>query len=126
VFARHEEATASIPATVPVGRNMMRGRVVSVDDHAGLNAGFRPGVSDVVLLIARGCRYKEIAARLQLAVKTVEAHVSNVLRKLQLSNRHELTRWAAASFETRIRAHVGRSAYRGARADRRAAGEARS
>ena len=45
-------------------------------------------------LIARGYMYKEIAARLHLSVKTVESHVSNVLRKLQLSSRHELTRWA--------------------------------
>ena len=44
--------------------------------------------------IARGYRYKEIAGRLHLSVKTVEAHVSSVLRKLQLSSRHELTRWA--------------------------------
>ncbi|UGS34145.1 response regulator [Capillimicrobium parvum] len=50
---------------------------------------------DVLLLIARGYTYKEIAGRLHLSVKTVETHVSNVLRKLQLSNRHELTRWAA-------------------------------
>ncbi len=49
---------------------------------------------EVLQLIARGYRYKEIAARLHLSVKTVETHVS-VLRKLQLSNRHELTRWAA-------------------------------
>jgi len=49
---------------------------------------------EVLQLIARGYRYKEIAARLHLAVKTVEAHVSSVLRKLQLSSRHELTRWA--------------------------------
>jgi DNA-binding NarL/FixJ family response regulator len=47
----------------------------------------------VLQLIARGYRYKEIAARLHLSVKTVEAHVSSVLRKLQLS-RHELARWA--------------------------------
>ena len=50
---------------------------------------------EVLQLIARGYRYKEIAARLHLSVKTVETHVSAVLRKLQLSNRHELTRWAA-------------------------------
>jgi DNA-binding NarL/FixJ family response regulator len=49
---------------------------------------------EVLQLIARGYRYKEIAARLHLSVKTVEAHVSSVLRKLQLSSRHELTRWA--------------------------------
>jgi DNA-binding NarL/FixJ family response regulator len=51
---------------------------------------------EVLRLIARGYRYKEIAASLHLSVKTVETHVSNVLRKLQLSSRHELTRWAAA------------------------------
>ena len=51
---------------------------------------------EVLQLIARGYRYKEIAARLHLSVKTVESHVSAVLRKLQLSSRHELTRWAAA------------------------------
>ena len=50
---------------------------------------------EVLQLIARGYRYKEIAGRLHLSVKTVESHVSAVLRKLQLSNRHELTRWAA-------------------------------
>ena len=49
---------------------------------------------EVLQLIARGYRYKEIAARLHLSVKTVEAHVSSVLRKLQLSSRHELSRWA--------------------------------
>ena len=49
---------------------------------------------EVLQLIARGYRYKEIAARLHLSVKTVETHVSAVLRKLQLSSRHELTRWA--------------------------------
>ncbi len=51
---------------------------------------------EVLQLIARGYRYKEIAGRLHLSVKTVEAHVSSVLRKLQLSSRHELTRWAHA------------------------------
>jgi DNA-binding NarL/FixJ family response regulator len=50
---------------------------------------------EVLLLIARGYTYKEIGGRLHLSVKTVETHVSNVLRKLQLSNRNELTRWAA-------------------------------
>jgi DNA-binding NarL/FixJ family response regulator len=50
---------------------------------------------EVLQLIARGYRYKEIAARLHLSVKTVESHVSSVLRKLQLSSRHELSRWAA-------------------------------
>jgi DNA-binding NarL/FixJ family response regulator len=68
--------------------------------------GELPGVSDpeldqltarereVLRHIARGFTYKEVALRLHLSVKTVETHVSSVLRKLQLSNRHELTRWA--------------------------------
>ena len=46
-------------------------------------------------LLARGYSYKEISARLSISVKTVESHASAVLRKLQLSNRRELTRWAA-------------------------------
>jgi len=50
---------------------------------------------EVLRHIARGYMYKEIALRLGISVKTVEAHVSAVLRKLQLSSRHELTRWAA-------------------------------
>ncbi len=50
---------------------------------------------EVLRHIARGYTYKEIAGRLFISVKTVETHVSAVLRKLQLSNRHELTAWAA-------------------------------
>ena len=53
-----------------------------------------PREREVMRLIARGYTYKEIARRLSLSVKTVESHVSAVLRKLQLSSRHELTRWA--------------------------------
>jgi DNA-binding NarL/FixJ family response regulator len=49
---------------------------------------------EVLRLIARGYTYKEVAKQLFISVKTVETHVSSVLRKLQLSNRHELTRWA--------------------------------
>jgi DNA-binding NarL/FixJ family response regulator len=49
---------------------------------------------EVLQHIARGYLYKEIAIRLHISAKTVEAHVSAVLRKLQLSNRHELSRWA--------------------------------
>jgi DNA-binding NarL/FixJ family response regulator len=49
---------------------------------------------EVLRLIARGYLYKEIALELSISPKTVEAHVSAVLRKLQLSNRHELGRWA--------------------------------
>jgi DNA-binding NarL/FixJ family response regulator len=53
-----------------------------------------PREREVLQLIARGYRYKEIAGRLHLSIKTVEAHVSSVLRKLQLTSRHELSRWA--------------------------------
>jgi DNA-binding NarL/FixJ family response regulator len=49
---------------------------------------------EVLRLIARGYTYKEVAKRLSISVKTVETHVSAVLRKLQLSNRHQLTQWA--------------------------------
>ena len=49
---------------------------------------------EVLRLIARGYLYKEVALELSISAKTVEAHVSAVLRKLQLSNRHELSRWA--------------------------------
>ena len=50
---------------------------------------------EVMRLIARGYAYKEVAAELFISIKTVETHVSSVLRKLQLSSRHELTRWAS-------------------------------
>ena len=50
---------------------------------------------EVLRLIARGYAYKEVAKELFISIKTVETHVSAVLRKLQLSNRHELSRWAA-------------------------------
>jgi DNA-binding NarL/FixJ family response regulator len=49
---------------------------------------------EVLRLLARGYAYKEIAAELFISVKTVETHVSSVLRKLQMSNRYELSRWA--------------------------------
>lgn len=49
---------------------------------------------EVMRLIARGYAYKEVATELFISIKTVETHVSSVLRKLQLSSRHELTRWA--------------------------------
>jgi DNA-binding NarL/FixJ family response regulator len=54
-----------------------------------------PREREVIQHIARGYMYKEIALRLEISPKTVEAHVSSVLRKLQFSSRHELTRWAA-------------------------------
>jgi DNA-binding NarL/FixJ family response regulator len=53
-----------------------------------------PREREVLRLIARGYTYKEIARELYISAKTVESHVSSVLRKLQLSTRHQLTRWA--------------------------------
>jgi DNA-binding NarL/FixJ family response regulator len=50
---------------------------------------------EVMRLIARGYSYKEVAKELFISIKTVETHMSSVLRKLQLSSRHELTRWAS-------------------------------
>ena len=54
-----------------------------------------PRERQVLRLIARGYAYKEVARELSISVKTVESHVSAVLRKLQLSSRHQLTRWAS-------------------------------
>jgi DNA-binding NarL/FixJ family response regulator len=53
-----------------------------------------PREREVLRHIARGYAYKEIGRQLDISTKTVESHVSSVLRKLQLSNRHELSRWA--------------------------------
>ena len=71
--------------------------------EAALTAGLDPELDllsprerEVLRLIARGYTYKEVARELIISVKTVESHVSSVLRKLQLSTRHELTRWATA------------------------------
>ena len=67
------------------------GGAVSVDPELDQ---LTPREREVLRLIARGYAYKEVARRLTLSVKTIETHVSSVLRKLQLSSRHELTRWA--------------------------------
>ena len=67
----------------------------SSDDDGALDA-LSPREREVMRLIARGYTYREVAKDLVLSVKTVETHVSAVLRKLQLSNRHELAKWAAA------------------------------
>ena len=66
----------------------------SAADHADLDR-LTARERDVLRLIARGYTYKEVAAELFISGKTVETHVSSVLRKLQLSNRRELSRWAA-------------------------------
>ncbi|CAG7574134.1 DNA-binding NarL/FixJ family response regulator [Barrientosiimonas humi] len=67
------------------------GEIAEVDEELDrLSARER----EVMRLIARGYQYKEVAKELFISVKTVETHVSSVLRKLQLSSRHELTSWA--------------------------------
>ena len=63
-------------------------------DRSADLAELTPREREVLQLIARGYMYKEVALRLGISAKTVEAHVSAVLRKLQLSSRHELSRWA--------------------------------
>jgi len=67
--------------------------VVPVESDPDLNR-LTPREREVLRQIARGYAYKQVATRLSISVKTVETHVSAVLRKLQLSNRHELARWA--------------------------------
>ena len=57
-------------------------------------ATLTPREREVLRLIARGYLYKEVALELEISPKTVEHHVSSVLRKLQLTNRHQLSRWA--------------------------------
>ncbi len=65
--------------------------VASIDEELDQ---ITPREREVLRLIARGYAYKEVAKELFISIKTVETHVSAVLRKLQLSNRHQLTRWA--------------------------------
>jgi DNA-binding NarL/FixJ family response regulator len=69
-------------------------RSVPIEDDPELDS-LTPREQEVLRQIARGYQYKQIARRLDISVKTVETHVSSVLRKLQLSNRHELARWAS-------------------------------
>jgi DNA-binding NarL/FixJ family response regulator len=83
----------------------LAGFVLDAFANGTAQAGSRPAVDpeldqltprerEVLRLIARGYTYREIARELYISVKTVESHVSSVLRKLQLSTRHQLTRWA--------------------------------
>ena len=66
--------------------------VDSVDDEL---SSLTDREREVLRLIARGYTYREAGEELYISIKTIESHVSSVLRKLQLSNRNELTRWAA-------------------------------
>jgi DNA-binding NarL/FixJ family response regulator len=79
------EAFREVPAPAPTAGPRTEGE----DELEVLTARER----DVLRLLARGYTYREIAKDLFISVKTVETHASNVLRKLQLSNRHQLTRW---------------------------------
>jgi DNA-binding NarL/FixJ family response regulator len=81
-------------AGAPPARAQAGGRDPIPDRDAEMDA-LTPREREVLQHIARGYMYKEIAHRLGISAKTVEAHVSAVLRKLQLSSRHELSRWAA-------------------------------
>jgi DNA-binding NarL/FixJ family response regulator len=80
--AFRDGADAGIPA----------GMVTSTDPELDQ---LTPREQEVMRLLARGYSYREIGSELFISVKTVETHASNVLRKLQLSSRHQLTRWAA-------------------------------
>jgi len=79
------------PASPPVPAAATSGAAAPDEDLDRLSARER----EVMRLIARGYTYREAGAELFISDRTVETHVSSVLRKLQLSNRHELTRWAA-------------------------------
>ena len=69
-------------------------KAIPIEDDPELDQ-LTPREREVLRQIARGYQYKQVARRLDISTKTVESHVSNVLRKLQLSNRHELARWAS-------------------------------
>ena len=85
------DAAEDVIAVIRAGA---RGYVTKTISGADLDQ-LTPREREVLQHIARGYMYKEIAQRLGISAKTVEAHVSAVLRKLQLSSRHELSRWAA-------------------------------
>jgi DNA-binding NarL/FixJ family response regulator len=89
------EAVCRVAAGEAVFTPSLAGFVLG-DSHADPElASLTPREREVLRLIARGYLYKEVAQDLEISVKTVEHHVSAVLRKLHLSNRHQLSRWAA-------------------------------
>lgn len=94
------DAIARINADDAVFSPRLAGFVLDAFAHAGPEVSdpeldqLTPREREVLRLIARGYPYKQVARRLSISVKTVETHVSSVLRKLQLSSRYELTRWA--------------------------------
>jgi DNA-binding NarL/FixJ family response regulator len=94
------DAVARVAADDAVFSPRLAGFVLDAFAHLPVDAvdpdldQLTPREREVLRLIARGYTYKEIARQLDISTKTVETHVSSVLRKLQLSNRHELSRWA--------------------------------
>ena len=84
-------SAAGVPVYAARGR---RGGVRLMDGFVLSKSLLSAREQEVMRLIARGYTYKEVAHDLFISIKTVETHVSSVLRKLQLSNRNELTRWA--------------------------------
>jgi len=100
------DAIQRVAAGDAVFSHRLAGFVLDAFASAGQADGVKPSFDpeldqltsrerEVLRLIAQGYTYKEIARELYISVKTVESHVSSVLRKLQLSSRHQLTRWAA-------------------------------
>ena len=93
---RHTGGRASGTAGRPGPRDPPRApSAPAAPDHDAELDQLTPREREVLRHLARGYMYKEIALRLGISVKTVEAHVSAVLRKLQLSSRHQLSQWAA-------------------------------
>jgi DNA-binding NarL/FixJ family response regulator len=94
------DAVARVAGDDAVFSPRLAGFVLDAFAHIPLDAvdpdldQLTPREREVLRHIARGYTYKEIARQLDISAKTVETHVSSVLRKLQLSNRHELSRWA--------------------------------
>ena len=91
----HEGDAVFSPRLAGFVLDAFAGEVPEPDESDASLDQLTPREREVLQHIARGYMYKEIARRLSISTKTVEAHVSAVLRKLQLSSRHELSRWAA-------------------------------
>ena len=83
---------AAVIADIALGARLHYDNGDSADPDLDL---LTPRERQVLRLIARGYSYKDIATELAISAKTVESHVSSVLRKLQLSNRHQLSNWAS-------------------------------
>ena len=91
----HDGRRSVLAAPGRLRARRLRGRAAHAQQASDADLDqLTPREREVLQHIARGYMYKEIAQRLSISAKTVEAHVSAVLRKLQLSSRHELSRWA--------------------------------